>query len=277
MISAISVFYGMHSWHWYLSQGIPVVLASFLPTFLFGWYRTSQAPLINERLKALKYLCVWTVAVYSLLTHKEFRFIYPVVPIMHIIAAYGISQLPARWRKWAVLSTMAINISLGIYTTTVHQRGVVDAVNYIRSEAQDLRRMYTEYDMEVAFLMPCHSTPWQSIIHDKNVNTWMLTCEPPLRMYVEWTFCMSHRKRAWITHHFFVTGQQLIIWMKLTYSMKVQPSSSLKKSYHPQAELRLHMLLYLIRCFKCPAKLTTVPRLLAICCVTKANIPRYVS
>ncbi|GAB5587758.1 glycosylphosphatidylinositol anchor biosynthesis [Umbelopsis nana] len=182
VISAISVFYGMHSWHWYLSQGIPVVLASFLPTFLFGWYRTGQAPLINERLKALKYLCVWTVAVYSLLTHKEFRFIYPVVPIMHIIAAYGISQLPARWRKWAVLSTMAINISLGIYTTTVHQRGVVDAVNYIRSEAQDLRRMYTEYDMEVAFLMPCHSTPWQSIIHDKNVNTWMLTCEPPLRM-----------------------------------------------------------------------------------------------
>lgn len=182
VVSAISVFYGIHSWHWYLSQGIPVVLVGFLPTFLFGWYRVGQAPLLNDRLKALKYLTVWTVAVYSLLTHKEFRFIYPIVPIMHIVAAYGISQLPSRWRKWAILATMAINLPLGIYTTTTHQRGVVDAVNWFRSEAQELGRMYTEYTMEVAFLMPCHSTPWQSIIHDKNVNAWFLTCEPPLRM-----------------------------------------------------------------------------------------------
>jgi phosphatidylinositol glycan class B len=101
---------------------------------------------------------------------------------MHIVAAYGISQLPSRWRKWAILATMAINLPLGIYTTTTHQRGVVDAVNWVRSEAQELGRMYTEYTMEVAFLMPCHSTPWQSIIHDKNVNAWFLTCEPPLRM-----------------------------------------------------------------------------------------------
>jgi phosphatidylinositol glycan class B len=188
VVSAISVFYGIHSWHWYISQGIPVVLASLLPVFLYGWYKAGKEPIVNHRLKALKYLTAWTVIVYSLLTHKEFRFIYPVVPIMHIISAYGISQLAARWRKWAVLGILSTNIPLGLYTTTVHQRGVLDAVNWIRSEAQDMRRMYTQYDMEVAFLMPCHSTPWQSIIHDRDVNAWFLTCEPPLNMFVKTAF-----------------------------------------------------------------------------------------
>lgn len=185
VVSAISIFYGIHSWHWYLSQGIPVVLVCLLPTFLFGWYKIGQDQELNNRIRSLKYVTVWTVAVYSLLSHKEFRFIYPIVPIMHIFAAYGLSQMPPTWRKWAVLSTMAINISMGVYTTTTHQRGVMDAVNYIRSEAQELNRVYTNYNMEVAFLMPCHSTPWQSVIHDKNVDAWFLTCEPPLRTYVE--------------------------------------------------------------------------------------------
>ncbi|CAM0138077.1 glycosylphosphatidylinositol anchor biosynthesis [Umbelopsis sp. WA50703] len=76
-------------------------------------------------------------------------------------------------------------MSLGLYTTTTHQRGVMDAVEWIRMEAMDLRRNNTEYDMEVAFLMPCHSTPWQSVIHDNNVKAWFLTCEPPLAKYAE--------------------------------------------------------------------------------------------
>ncbi|KAG2187447.1 hypothetical protein INT44_005135, partial [Umbelopsis vinacea] len=181
VVSAISIFYGVHSWHWYLSQGIPVVLVCLLPTFLFGWYQIGKDQVLNDRVRSLKYVTTWTVAVYSLLSHKEFRFIYPIVPIMHIFAAYGLSQLPPRWRKWAVLTTMAVNISMGVYTTTTHQRGVIDAVNYIRTEAQELNRLYTDYDMEVAFLMPCHSTPWQSVIHDKNVDAWFLTCEPPLK------------------------------------------------------------------------------------------------
>jgi phosphatidylinositol glycan class B len=185
VVSAISIFYGIHSWHWYLSQGIPVVLACLLPTFLYGWYSIGKDPVLNSRIKSLKYVTVWTVAVYSLLSHKEFRFIYPIVPVMHIIAAYGFSQLPSQWRKWAVLLTMAINISMGVYTTTTHQRGVMDAINWVRTEAQELNRMYPNYDMEVAFLMPCHSTPWQSIIHDRNVNAWFLTCEPPLKMFVD--------------------------------------------------------------------------------------------
>jgi phosphatidylinositol glycan class B len=37
----------------------------------------------------------------------------------------------------------------------------------------------------VAFLMPCHSTPWASHMHDERLsrenNSWFITCEPPLR------------------------------------------------------------------------------------------------
>ncbi|CAO3680825.1 unnamed protein product [Umbelopsis ramanniana] len=216
VVSAISIFYGIHSWHWYLSQGIPVVLVCLLPTFLFGWYRIGKDPELNNKVRSLKYVTVWTVAVYSLLSHKEFRFIYPIVPIMHIFAAYGLSQMPPTWRKWAVLSTMAINISMGVYTTTTHQRGVMDAVNYIRNEAQELNRVYTNYNMEVAFLMPCHSTPWQSVIHDKNVDAWFLTCEPPLR-----TSSSSYQDEA---DKFYANPSQFITEKVLSTSSKSSPN-----------------------------------------------------
>jgi len=37
---------------------------------------------------------------------------------------------------------------------------------------------------QIGFLMPCHSTPWMSHIHDKKLyeanNSWFISCEPPL-------------------------------------------------------------------------------------------------
>lgn len=59
-------FYGTHPWHWYFSQGFPVMVFSFLPLTVYGiwiskrWY---YAGLIG-----------WVLGVYSLLGHKEFRY-----------------------------------------------------------------------------------------------------------------------------------------------------------------------------------------------------------
>ncbi|KAI7903719.1 Alg9-like mannosyltransferase family-domain-containing protein [Cokeromyces recurvatus] len=166
VINSISLFYGVHTWHWYLTQGIPVILTTFLPFVGFGLYRMDKA--IYDRIKILLGLTIWMIIVYSLLPHKEFRFIFPIVPILFIVAAYGLQQ--SRWRKrWAVLLVLT-QIPMAIYFSVWHQRGVMDAMLWIRNEPSV---------QSVGVLMPCHSTPWYSIVH-KNIPMWFLTCEPPL-------------------------------------------------------------------------------------------------
>lgn len=65
-------FYGTHPWHWYLSQGFPVVMATHIFPFLLGaWRAKNKVPL---------FVIIWTLIIYSFLAHKEFRFLMPVLP-----------------------------------------------------------------------------------------------------------------------------------------------------------------------------------------------------
>lgn len=49
------------------------------------------------------------------------------------------------------------NIPLMLYTSTVHQRGTIDVMDYIQVESTKIRK---DNEMSVLFLMPCHSTPF---------------------------------------------------------------------------------------------------------------------
>jgi phosphatidylinositol glycan class B len=67
---------------------------------------------------------------------------------------------------------------LPIIYLSLHSAGqvsVVEAVGYLSRQGQ--------LD-QVAFLMPCHSTPWMSHMHDQRLdrdnNSWFISCEPPL-------------------------------------------------------------------------------------------------
>ncbi|KAH8933006.1 hypothetical protein BDL97_18G009300 [Sphagnum fallax] len=78
-------FYGRHSWHWYFSQGLPAMAFTFLPFTLIGILWSKQW--------ALAGLIAWVLALYSILGHKEFRFILPVLPIVMMYAGYAMAVL----------------------------------------------------------------------------------------------------------------------------------------------------------------------------------------
>ncbi|KAL8616018.1 hypothetical protein ACOMHN_014980 [Nucella lapillus] len=85
VVSGGSGFYGRHPWHWYLSQGAPVILGSHLLPFVLGvryaWHaKLNIVPLL---------LILWHSFILSLLAHKEFRFLLPVLPLaMHYCGLY---------------------------------------------------------------------------------------------------------------------------------------------------------------------------------------------
>ncbi|KAH3697157.1 GPI mannosyltransferase 3-like [Dreissena polymorpha] len=66
-------FYGTHPWHWYLTQGYPVIMGLHVLPFLLGiWRAKNKVPLL---------VIIWTIFIYSCLAHKEFRFLMPILPL----------------------------------------------------------------------------------------------------------------------------------------------------------------------------------------------------
>jgi phosphatidylinositol glycan class B len=166
VVNSISLFYGVHTWHWYLTQGLPVIFTTMLPMIGYGLY--SMPPSIKQRMRPYLMMTAWIVIVYSLLPHKEFRFLFPVVPVLLMVVAYGLQQLQRKWRKRVMLALVLTQLPMAFYLSLWHQRGVVDVMKWLRVQ-----------EGSVGILMPCHSTPWFSIVHDQR-PMWFLTCEPPL-------------------------------------------------------------------------------------------------
>ncbi|KAJ8446054.1 hypothetical protein Cgig2_017556 [Carnegiea gigantea] len=175
-------YYGTHPWHWYFTQGFPVMIFTFLPF--------SVAGVIYSKNWKLCGLIGWVIGIYSVLGHKEFRFVLPVLPIALMFSGYSLAalntqELPlgkskritkvhARWSlklRLAVFLLLVTNIPMGLYMSLVHQRGTEDVMYYLATEARsgEVR--------SVLFLTPCHATPYYSVLH-QNVPMRFLDCTP---------------------------------------------------------------------------------------------------
>lgn len=211
---SLAVFYGRNDWHYYLTQGYPLLLTTFLPFGIFGIYESLFGPeappqysTISSSTSAIKYqlarTAVFVPFVLSLISHKEVRFIYPLLPVLHVLAAAPFTTFflpavaPAIQRssqvntKRALLGLLVIlNVVIAIVTTTSHQTAPLTVMTYLRNEhskyylGQPPPNFLTPAPstMTVGFLMPCHSTPWRSHLIHLSIKAWALTCEPPLTL-----------------------------------------------------------------------------------------------
>lgn len=185
-IDSIATFYGVSPPQYYLVEALPQLLTTTLPFALIGLWqmllKKQQSQMFTGRGLALTVLVMLTVL--SSIEHKEVRFIYPLLPMMHILAARPAADFfaPPTFGKRCLLAiVLVINVVIAAYAGLVHQRGVIDVTHFLRHEYE---RDYLpkSLDMTVGFLMPCHSTPWRSHLVHKGIDAWALTCEPPLNM-----------------------------------------------------------------------------------------------
>ena len=65
VIQGGSSVYGTHRFHWYFTQGFPLMMLTFLPLAFAGVAWTKERHLAG--------LVMWTLAAYSCQAHKEFR------------------------------------------------------------------------------------------------------------------------------------------------------------------------------------------------------------
>lgn len=226
VFQSISLFYGANAWHFYLSQGVPILLATQLPFFLDGLFsfsgsRPLAAVIQNRRaLAALGMTLGTTLGAYSLLSHKEWRFIHPLLPIMHLFVAYslvhrGTTSPKTLPRSYGSLQSrlaqtlrirpshalvVAFSLLPALYLTAFHGLAQNTVMSHLRTELGRDTTTLTGRTSTLGFLMPCHSTGWQAFLHrpemeeegpfgsgrgtsalDKaQTRLWMLTCEPPI-------------------------------------------------------------------------------------------------
>ncbi|KAA8535457.1 hypothetical protein F0562_030460 [Nyssa sinensis] len=175
-------YYGTHKWHWYFTQGFSVMLFTFLPFSIAGIMLSKQWKLSG--------LVAWVLGLYSLLGHKEFRFVLPVLPIALMFSGYSLAKIrrprssdgekkgpisictrcPSNMQL-AVFFLLATNLPMAFYMSLVHQRGTEDVMNYLSKEAHNGRVK------SILFLTPCHATPYYSTLH-RNLPMRFLDCSP---------------------------------------------------------------------------------------------------
>lgn len=216
----LAVFYGEMDWHYYLSQGITQLTMTFLPFALIGLYKstTSSDPgataLQSNTLRTLSFTVVTTVTALSLVAHKEVRFILPLLPILHILAAPSFANLfsappgrqPSQGRTALLTGLLLVNFVIATYLSLFHAAAPISVMHYLRHEYERIHpdRLDLHLDQPIAnhyhslstsvlsvnesetqelftlFLTPCHATPWRSHLVYPSLRARALTCEPPL-------------------------------------------------------------------------------------------------
>ncbi|GAA5825897.1 hypothetical protein JCM11251_000044 [Rhodosporidiobolus azoricus] len=98
LVQRVSHFYGTSSAAYYLVQGVPLLLLTQLPFFMDG-FRRSFLSRVNGSvtnpgaLRELRWTLAATTTVYSMLDHKEWRFLHPLLPVMHLFVALSLTSL----------------------------------------------------------------------------------------------------------------------------------------------------------------------------------------
>jgi len=163
-VESLSAFYGSMPWHYYLSQGLPMLLTTYLPFAIHG--------LSSHLLSVYTLVISGVIMAFSCIAHKEARFISPLTPLLLVFAGQSVSRLPRRMKRILLPTILVLNAGLAYYLTRVHQSGVISVIHHLRLD--------TPPNGSVGFLMPCYSTPWHIYLQRPDVDAWKLSCDPPL-------------------------------------------------------------------------------------------------
>lgn len=180
VLNEVGSFYGSHPFYWYLSSGLPGFLGINIIPFLLAIFTAFKSWDKDKERQAMIQSIVFTIFVFSLLPHKEFRFLLQLLPL----CLFVVSKFLSNWSRtkssltiWFVAGVILVaNIIPAGYLGYVHQQGTIKVMDRIADIAANYKTK-DGHSPKVFFLMPCHSTPYYSHIH-ANISMRFLTCEP---------------------------------------------------------------------------------------------------
>lgn len=165
----VNTHYSVEHWCWYFVSGLPPVLGPIFFIFIYTLIKKLKHINCFDTDSKLIITVLWTLLVFSMVAHKEQRFLLPLFPMIFFVTSQQISSVCKRFVKLGSL-TVLLNTIVLIYLGRYHQIGSTSVMSILATIPQN---------STILFLMPCHSTPLYSHIH-LNITTKILTCEPNL-------------------------------------------------------------------------------------------------
>ncbi|KAK1517575.1 Alg9-like mannosyltransferase [Colletotrichum paranaense] len=154
---SLAVLYGRNDWHYYLSQGLPLLSMTYLPFVLLSLYNPPSPPPpphstkipSKATLKTLTWTVYTTITALSTVSHKEVRFIYPLLPTLHILAAAPLASFfttpappptprsplpkPRLRRKRLLASALGLHAAIAFFLTLLHQPAPLTVLTFLRT------------------------------------------------------------------------------------------------------------------------------------------------
>ncbi|RVE46326.1 hypothetical protein evm_009045 [Chilo suppressalis] len=169
VINDIGSFYGEHPWYWYVTHGLVSVISVNVLPLLLALLAVLQRPREHRVSLVLLAAVAVHIAVHSYISHKELRFLLPVVPLLLYVQQEFVVRWSRKAPKWQLNIFAGLillgNVSLSGYFGVMHQAGTLKVMPMLRDAASERN------DTTLLFLMPCHSTPLYSSVNTKRSNS----------------------------------------------------------------------------------------------------------
>ncbi|XP_067161602.1 GPI mannosyltransferase 3 isoform X3 [Apteryx mantelli] len=231
-----------------LHNCIPVGLVTVGTSLIIDRVFFGKAP---KRYRIFLMAVIWTVLVYSMLSHKEFRFIYPVLPFCMVFCGYSLKHLKA-CKKSAASFLLLSNLLPALYTGLIHQRGSLDVMSHV----QQLCNNSYQSQASIFIMMPCHSTPFYSHVHCP-LKMRFLQCPPDLtgnKSYIDEADLFYSNPLAWLNEEFYndtLLPSHLIFFSVLEQEISsflalkdYEKSATVFHTHVPQGRVGSHIYVY---------------------------------
>lgn len=163
ILNEIGSFYGTHPWYWYVNTGLPAILGISLIPFLLSVFVAIKSWEDSKYRQILLMSIISTIFFYSLLPHKEFRFLLQILPM----CLFCVAEFMKDWSRtksplliwFTAIVILVSNVVPAGYFGMVHQQGTLKVMDKL----SDIAHTYKDDNgngAKILFLMPCHSTPF---------------------------------------------------------------------------------------------------------------------
>ncbi|CAL7934407.1 unnamed protein product [Xylocopa violacea] len=230
--------YGTQHLLWYILCGLPILLGCYYIVFLLCIWQIVKHPSRFHHQAVMLITIIWTLSVYSLLSHKEFRFVLPLLPMCIYICTSCTLPLSMKYakpaRKIIVGLLIVTNVLPGLYFSLIHQRGSLDVMNILHKEVVN-----SDDTSSILFLTPCHATPLYSHLH-VNVSTRILTCEPNFTndtSYVDEADVFFSNPMQWLDRNYDINESVTIPKYVVLFDNIVQKISRFLKHYQLTSQI----------------------------------------
>jgi len=179
VLQNVSTQYGHEPWHYYFTSTLlPAMNLALLhlPHGVMTSLRTTRNGGSDVIAKVCALSAFWTLAMLSLLKHKEQRFVLPVLPVLLAMAARGTRALS---RKFTT-AYLTANVAALAFLVTCHKIGSTNVISHLASEFESKAPNSAScHKTGILLLLPCHHTPLYSHFHH-DFPIEFLQCPPAL-------------------------------------------------------------------------------------------------